>query len=298
MAEDRWYKGNIHTHTTESDGDADPHKVVSWYRRHGYDFLVLSDHNHLTILDYSSRRRFKRPVMIPGEELSPPLVHLNGIGISRVIEPIETSDVVTTLQANINAILQAGGIASLNHPNAGWAFDHTHINQLSGASLLEVFNGWPGASGEGALDKPSYEEIWDGVLSAGRPIFGVATDDAHHYSDFSYLRANPGRGWLMVHALELTSDAIVEAMASGAFYPSTGVTLTGLQLAQDRISFGIEQEHSCIYATRFIGRNGRLLAESAGNEAEYRPRGNEGYVRATISSSSGAKAWTQPVFLR
>ena len=49
MAKLRWYKGNIHTHTTESDGDADPEKVVGWYRRHGYDFLVLSDHNHLTI---------------------------------------------------------------------------------------------------------------------------------------------------------------------------------------------------------------------------------------------------------
>ena len=51
MAKLRWYKGNIHTHTTESDGDADPEKVVGWYRRHGYDFLVLSDHNHLTIFE-------------------------------------------------------------------------------------------------------------------------------------------------------------------------------------------------------------------------------------------------------
>ena len=50
MSGTQWYKGNIHTHTTESDGDQDPHKVASWYRRHGYDFLVLSDHNHLTLL--------------------------------------------------------------------------------------------------------------------------------------------------------------------------------------------------------------------------------------------------------
>ena len=42
MSGTQWYKGNIHTHTTESDGDEDPHKVVSRYRRHGYDFLVLS----------------------------------------------------------------------------------------------------------------------------------------------------------------------------------------------------------------------------------------------------------------
>ena len=33
MSGAQWYKGNIHTHTTESDGDEDPHKVTSWYRR-------------------------------------------------------------------------------------------------------------------------------------------------------------------------------------------------------------------------------------------------------------------------
>ena len=40
MAKARWFKGNIHTHTTESDGDETPQKVVRWFRRHGYDFLT------------------------------------------------------------------------------------------------------------------------------------------------------------------------------------------------------------------------------------------------------------------
>ena len=38
----RWYKGNLHTHTLKSDGDASPEKVARWYGRHGYDFLTLS----------------------------------------------------------------------------------------------------------------------------------------------------------------------------------------------------------------------------------------------------------------
>src|SRR5262245_32769399 len=40
-----WLKGNTHTHTLWSDGDAAPEKVADWYKSHGYDFLVLSDHN-------------------------------------------------------------------------------------------------------------------------------------------------------------------------------------------------------------------------------------------------------------
>ncbi len=53
MSEERWYKGNLHTHTHKSDGDASPEKVARWYGRHGYDFLTLSDHDRLTLLGHS-----------------------------------------------------------------------------------------------------------------------------------------------------------------------------------------------------------------------------------------------------
>ena len=305
MPRSRWYKGNIHTHTDKSDGDASPEKVVRWFRRHGYDFLVLSDHNHRTLLEYGrGKRRFKRPLMIPGEEVSVNLdggrtaVHVNGIGVTRLVEPIDATEVVPTLQANINAILDAGGVASINHPNYKWSFDHEAIIQVTGASLLEVFNAVPIANVHGAPGKPSYEQIWDEVLSARKVIFGVATDDSHNYSDFSPERLNPGRGWVMVRATELSPDAIVEALESGDFYASTGVTLEELDLSQEYISLTIDQTADSIYTTRFTGRGGATYAEVVGTEASYRIRGDEGYVRATVMSSSGPKAWTQPVFLR
>jgi hypothetical protein len=43
-----WFKGNLHTHTLWSDGDAPPETVVNWYRKNGYKFLALSDHNILS----------------------------------------------------------------------------------------------------------------------------------------------------------------------------------------------------------------------------------------------------------
>ena len=51
------------------------------------------------------------------------------------------------------------------------------------------------------------------------------------------------------------------------------------------------------FATQFIGLGGKVLAEVTGTNPVYRPRGDEGYVRATITDSSGRHAWTQPVFL-
>ena len=51
MTTKTWLKGNLHTHTTNSDGDESPEHVAEWYHEHGYDWLCLSDHNHLTILE-------------------------------------------------------------------------------------------------------------------------------------------------------------------------------------------------------------------------------------------------------
>ncbi len=41
----RWWKGNTHAHSWWSDGDMPPELIASWYKSHGYHFLVLSDHN-------------------------------------------------------------------------------------------------------------------------------------------------------------------------------------------------------------------------------------------------------------
>ena len=304
MPKPQWYKGNIHTHTTESDGDDTPENVVRWYRRHGYDFLVLSDHNHLTLFEYADgRRRFKRPLMIPGEEVTlfihegRTAIHINAIGISRLVEPTDADEIVPTIQANVDAIVSAGGIASINHPNSLWSYDHDHISQVTGASLLEVFNGHPMTNGYGAPGKASCDEIWDGVLSKGKTIFGVATDDSHDYKDFHPGMANPGRGWVTVWADELSSEAILDGLASGDFYSSTGVDLAELESSQESISLRIEPQADFMYSTTFVGRDGKRLAETSGLEASYEPRGDEGYIRAVVKSSSGTRAWIQPMFL-
>jgi len=327
MLKAKWFKGNLHCHTTESDGNATPEFVTRWYRRHGYDFLVLSDHNHLTLLEYGAgKRRFKRPLMIPGEEISAQImggtvpIHINGIGISRVLEPIDAGGVLPTIQANVNAILGAGGIASINHPNFHWAFGHEEIKQVTGASLLEIFNAHPATNTWGGSGRPSHVEIWDRVLSADRVIFGVATDDSHQYTDFTPAMDNPGRGWVVVRAKELSQEAIVEGLASGDFYSSTGVMLTDLELSPDILRVKVRTEGDKVYGVKFTGRDGAILAESvvfgplfgpsgedtpgppwdrgtSESEATYRPRGDEGYVRATVSAPDGYHAWTQPVFL-
>jgi len=46
---DKWWRGNLHTHSLWSDGDDFPEMITQWYVENGYHFLVLSDHNILSV---------------------------------------------------------------------------------------------------------------------------------------------------------------------------------------------------------------------------------------------------------
>ena len=296
MSDTGWYKGSLHAHSTESDGDESPENVARWFRDHGYDWLVLSDHNVRTVLDVES------PLMVPGEEVTVMLegeekaVYVNCVGISRVVDAVNAAEVLATVQVSVNGVLEAGGIASLCAPYIRPGFDHESLKEIEGARLMEVFNAHP----FNVLGDPrtfSYEDIWDLLLSTGKVVYGTATDDSHHYQEYGADKANPGRAWVVARASELSKAAILDSLASGDFYASTGVQLPTLEVSKESIALEIEPGVMQTYTTTFIGRGGAKLAEETGPEASYRIRGDEGYVRARVDSSAGARAWTQPVFV-
>ena len=71
----------------------------------------------------------------------------------------------------------------------------------------------------------------------------------------------------MVRAEEFSKEAIVDSIATGEFYASTGVTLSELEISAESIRIVIEQEFDVEYVTTFTGKNGVKLAEAAGLEA-------------------------------
>ena len=304
MGQSNWYKGNIHTHTTESDGDASPEHVSGWYGEHGYDFLALTDHNHLTLIKEASNNQNRWPLLIPGEEVTSRLfdikipIHVNGIGISHVIDAAHEDSIVKTLQENVNRIRNSGGLASINHPNYKWAFGDKEISQVSGTWAMEVHNGHPASNNLGGGGNPSTESMWDRVLSAGTRLFGIATDDSHHYTDeFSFDRSNPGRGWVVVKSDALDQDSLMKAMSAGEFYASTGVVLGELSISPSEVVIELDPRTDEKLTTVFYGKHGRELWRSEGLVARYKPSKLDGYVRSTVESSRGTRAWTQPIFL-
>lgn len=303
-----WLKGNLHTHTTNSDGDESPEHVAEWYHEQGYDWLCLSDHNHLTILEGTDSEKAKWPLLVAGEEVTSRNadgpVHINGYGVSEVVEASESTDIVTAMRENVDRIISAGGMASINHPNFRWAFDDGAMMQVEGYKFMEVFNGHPETHNAGGGGKASTEGIWDRLLTKGRRVWGLAVDDSHHYTgEFSANRSNPGRGWIQVKAAQLSQQDIYEAMSDGDFYSSTGVSFGDMSITQREVNLDIDPESTpsdgiqAKYTTLFTGSHGRLLHESTSISPSYKPTRLDGYVRATVYSSRGTKAWTQPIFI-
>ena len=300
----RWYKGNTHTHTLNSDGDSSPDDVARWYRTHGYQFLVLSDHNFLTSVDglndlLGADERF---LLIPGEEVTDQVggkpLHMNGLMVQRLVAPQGGATMADAIQRDVDAIRAADGLPHLNHPNFGWAVTAADLKRVERDRLFEIFNGHPTVNNEGGGGMPGLEEIWDDILTSGKLLYGLATDDAHHFLDpWDATAARPGRGWVMVRAPRLDAREIVAALGRGDFYSSTGVTLSDYSASPSEVRVVVKAEGTMRFRVRFIGREGRLLSEATANPAVYKITGSEGYVRAKVIDSNGHVAWTQPVMV-
>ena len=300
----RWYKGNTHTHTINSDGDTPPDEVARWYREHGYQFVVLTDHNFLTSVDglnalMGADEQF---LIVRGEEVTDRFgakpLHINGYGVTRLVAPQGGASVVETVQRNVDAIRAAGGVPSINHPNFGWAISGDELAQVRNTKLFEVFNGHPMVNNVGGGGVPGLEQVWDSLLTRGLLLYGIAVDDAHHFKrPWDRDASRPGQGWIYVRAGRLGAGELLAAMERGDFYASTGVELSDYAVSAQSITITVRQRWETKHRIQFIGRGGRVLQESTASPARYDIRGNEGYVRAKVIDSNGDMAWTQPVFV-
>ncbi len=299
----RWYKGNTHTHTLNSDGDSTPDDVAKWYREHGYRFLVLSDHNVLTNVDglnavHGASEQF---LLIKGEEVTDRFgdkpIHVNGLDVSENVEPQHGSSVLDVVQRTVDAIRKAGGVPHINHPNFGWAITVDDLKQVRNDKLFEIYNGHYAVNNLGGGGVPGMEEVWDRILSSGKLIYGLADDDAHVFKQPGNPNVpGPGRGWVFVRAERLAPRPIVEALERGDFYASTGVELSDYQVTATAMTITIKPGPSSKYRVQFIGRNGAVLGEAIASPAVYQFKGDELYVRAKVFESNGRIAWTQPVW--
>ena len=300
------------------------------------------------------RGRFEEPgrfLLISGEEISDSYnalpIHLNATNLRELIPPQHGTNAFDVIQNNVNAVLDQRRktgqpmIPHINHPNFVWALTAEDIMRVQGERFLEIYNGHPITWNYGDTNHAGAERIWDIVLTRRlaelrtEPIWGTAVDDAHNYHEYRIGHSNPGRGWLMVRAAELTPAALIAALEKGDFYSTSGVRLREVRRTPNQLCLEIEAENGVTYTTQFIGTRkgydatsepvmvegqplratrryskdiGAVLAEVTGPSPCYTLKGDEIYVRAKVISSKRKEnpmvagdlesAWVQPVMPR
>lgn len=393
----RWFKGNLHTHSLWSDGDDYPEMIADWYKKNGYHFLALSDHNVMAagqrwfelktpvsvggevnqrgggpvlknyIARFGSawveqrtvdgkaqvrlkplaeyRTLFEEPnrfLMIPAEEITsnwkkpktasaPEMggpVHINGINLRDLVAPATGDNAVDVMRKVVDAVVaqrEATGqpmFTHLNHPNFQWGVTAEDLMQVENEKFFEVYNGHPGVNNAGDATRLSMDAMWDAILARRLgdlklPVmYGIATDDSHHYHTIALGKSNTGRGWVMVRAAHLTPESIVLAMEAGDFYSTSGVTLADVRRTDRELTVAVQPEAGVTYEIQFIGTRknfdrateeltppagsparktlphrrysrdvGAVLKTVSGPAASYVLQGDELYVRAKIVSS-------------
>jgi hypothetical protein len=290
-------RGNIHTHTTLSDGGATPERTITWYRSHGYQFLALTDHNLLSAPARYAALQEPGFVLISGEEITMTgagrQVHVNALCTHTRIPGGSFGSAAAALSAAIGRVRAQGGVAIVNHPNFDWALSVNDVVDARDASLLEIASGHPYVHSAGDATHPSHESLWDTALTAGADFMGAAVDDVHSIDVSADPPATPGRAWVQAFTDKAEPDAICAALAQGQLYSSTGVELKRISVHDRDYRVQPAEPRSTVV---FIGAEGRELSRvslaTADAEASYTVHGDEVYVRARVETPDGRRAWT------
>ena len=305
-----WLKGSTHVHARASgDSTESVEGVIGWYEARHYDFIALTDHNHVTppeqghslIVLAGSELTFNPSGCLPeGDKSKKCRIHVNALGVTeRPVGKIEWANRHThwrldMYQAAIDECRHLGAaLIQINHPQWYWGMTGDLLAAIAhrGALLVEISNIQFTTWNQGDADHPSMDTIWDDALMRGATIWGVASDDAHEYVD-PHGKWPAGGGWVVVKARR-DPRAILSSLAAGRFYASTGVVLTRAEPESGELVVEVGPDERGSYVIEFV-ENGKLADRVVGKSAR-RAIPQNGYVRALVTRDDGAKAWVQPV---
>ncbi len=293
-----WLKGNIHSHTTFSDGILTPEQMKAAYKEHGYDFLAITDHDFYTDTRAMTEKDF---TMIQGYELWANAsnghdIHVNFLwedGLELVAPnthcglPERTG---ATSVAYCYDMRERGAYVMLNHPH--WSMltspEIEDENPYHAVEIMNYSTEWLENTGDGSI-------FWTEMLYRGVRLFGGGSDDNHNHGEMDTMYCDSFGGFTVVKAADRSSKAILEALKTGSFYTSTGPAIYDFYVEDDEVHV------VCSPCERiYISGDFRCFQRKCGRhvtEFVTKLRGKEKMVRAEVMDAAGRSAYTNPIWL-
>lgn len=285
----RFHRGNLHTHSTRSDGAREPEDVCAHYRDAGYDFIALSDH---FLPKYAFPVTDTRPYRVDGfttllaAEVHTTATslgemwHLLAIGLPPDFPATVAGEHGPQLAARCRA---AGAWVVIVHP--GWyALTAQDADSIPDADAVEIYN----HTSQLRTDRGDGSYLIDQLLANGRRVTVCATDDAHFQCDDTL------GGWVMVKADANEPQRLLQALKDGRFYSSQGPAIEHVEYHDDRIDVRCSPARAVIA----LGR-GSAAVQQLGDgltrvSLPRAPLERGGFARIVVADAAGRRAWTNP----
>jgi len=306
----RFYKANLHCHTTLTDGAMTPRQVKDWYKRHGYSIVAFTDHSKYAWYPELQDTEF---LPIAGVEAAftcldpnnPPLkyklCHINFWAKDperSVYIPEEHTYDIGVINRYIEKMKKNGWLCGLNHP--GWSLQSTEeIHGIQGLDTFEVYN-----HGSHILDNNGDGQAHYAVfLNSGKRAYAIAVDDNHAGFDadgrISAADDTLG-GYIMISMPELSYSAFIDAMENGRFYASSGPEFQELYIDEERDMLilrcsGVRRVLvKGIHTVKAVRLNAREDSITYAEIPLAPIRVKEPFLRLEIMDSQGRRAYSQP----
>ena len=293
------FKGDLHFHSTASDGSAAAASMFDRLIECGFDFCALADHD----LPVRASFRHGQLLNLPNQELSAETGH-----ILSLFSDVSRQDYWSTAE-QLRAISRTDGFAILSHPKIReftgaqgptYSADRL-VNELAGLyGGVELYTHNVGSGLKLAIDR--LDVVWTSMVSPWRPapeasprsVWGFASSDAHCVEKIT---ENVG---IIVWAEELSEQSLRDAISRGAFYSLADSTARFPEIAVDETSMGAGAANAV--SMRIVKAAGLPVKVAARKtpgslRISYRIRGDEGYLRIEAMDAAGNCAYTNPVFL-
>jgi hypothetical protein len=312
----KWYKGNIHCHTTRSDGMLSPDELARVYREKGYSFFAVTDHGIPCSAKDLDQEGF---LVLPGIEVdissgkNEKTYHFLGLnheesGPGRENEQTPDYGACAGAQQILDMLAAQGQKAVLCHPV--WSrLELADFIDLKGFFAVEIYNHTADCFGHIG----NSEVYWDSLLRRGKKVWGVATDDSHQFDyapndpgapdnvclrEYTHRAPDIGFGWVVAKSASFSKASIWNALLNGIFYSSQGPAIYDFYVADGyatvtcspvkAIHFVTWESHGCTLAAK----EGQFFESGS-----FPLKGGEKFIRVVCIDEHGKCAWTNPIFM-
>lgn len=290
----RFWRGNLHTHSTLSDGHLSPEAICALYRDAGYDFLAISDHflerygyplTDASVFETDGFVTLRAAELHAGRIETGEFWHLLGVGLPADFAPPAVDESGRGLAARA---LAGGAFVAALHP-AWYGATVAEIEALGPIHAVEIWN----ATCADLNDRPDSRYVLDGLLARGGRYFALASDDAH----FTGERNDALQAWVWVKSEALEPDSLVVALKAGDYYTSTGPEIGAIRIESSGQLVVRSSPVEWIFANgrgpQVASAHGQELTEVALDIGDF----DSPFWQITVRDGAGRRAWSNPIWM-